>query len=55
MLARRQFDVSFDSAPQIDRYGNLNITAIGDYQKPTSASSDAWRRPTTSLTSSAPS
>ena len=35
MLARRQFDVSFDSAPQIDRYGNLNITAIGDYQKPT--------------------
>jgi glutaconate CoA-transferase subunit B len=34
MLARRQFDVSFDSAPQIDRFGNLNITAIGDYRKP---------------------
>jgi glutaconate CoA-transferase, subunit B len=34
MLARRQFDVCFDSAPQIDRYGNLNITAIGDYRRP---------------------
>jgi glutaconate CoA-transferase, subunit B len=34
MLARRQFDVCFDSAPQIDRFGNLNITAIGDYRKP---------------------
>jgi glutaconate CoA-transferase subunit B len=34
MLARRQFDVSFDSAPQIDRFGNLNITAIGDYRQP---------------------
>lgn len=34
MLARRQFDVSFDSAPQIDRFGNLNITAIGDYRRP---------------------
>jgi glutaconate CoA-transferase subunit B len=35
MLSRRMFDVSFDSAPQIDRYGNLNITAIGDYRHPT--------------------
>jgi glutaconate CoA-transferase subunit B len=34
MLARRQFDVCFDSAPQIDRFGNLNITAIGDYRRP---------------------
>jgi len=34
MLARRQFDVCFDSAPQIDRVGNLNITAIGDYRRP---------------------
>lgn len=34
MVARGQFDVSFDSAPQIDKYGNLNITAIGDYHKP---------------------
>ncbi len=34
MLSRRQFDVSFDSAPQIDRFGNLNITAIGDYRHP---------------------
>ena len=34
MLARGQFDVSFDSAPQIDQFGNLNITAIGDYKKP---------------------
>jgi len=34
MLARGQFDVSFDSAPQIDRFGNLNITAIGDYRRP---------------------
>lgn len=35
MLSRRMFDVSFDSAPQIDRFGNLNITAIGDYRRPT--------------------
>lgn len=35
MLSRGMFDVSFDSAPQIDRYGNLNITAIGDYRRPT--------------------
>jgi glutaconate CoA-transferase, subunit B len=34
MLSRRMFDVSFDSAPQVDRFGNLNITAIGDYRKP---------------------
>lgn len=34
MLSRGMFDVSFDSAPQIDQYGNLNITAIGDYRKP---------------------
>ena len=34
MLANERFDVSFDSAPQIDRYGNMNITAIGDYKNP---------------------
>ena len=34
MLARRAFDVCFDSAAQIDRFGNLNITAIGDYRDP---------------------
>src|SRR3546814_8026920 len=34
MLARRAFDVSLESAAQIDRYGNLNITAIGDYRRP---------------------
>jgi glutaconate CoA-transferase subunit B len=34
MLSRGMFDVSFDSAPQIDRHGNLNITAIGDYRHP---------------------
>jgi len=34
MLTRRRFDLCFDSAPQIDRYGNMNITAIGDYRKP---------------------
>ena len=34
MLSRGMFDVSFDSAPQVDRYGNLNVTAIGDYRKP---------------------
>jgi glutaconate CoA-transferase subunit B len=34
MLARRGFDVSFDSGAQVDRFGNLNITAIGDYRKP---------------------
>jgi glutaconate CoA-transferase, subunit B len=34
MLSRGMFSVSFDSAPQVDRYGNLNITAIGDYRHP---------------------
>ena len=34
MLARRKFDVSFNSAAQLDRYGNMNITAIGDYRRP---------------------
>lgn len=34
MLARRRFDVSFNSAAQLDRYGNMNITAIGHYRKP---------------------
>jgi len=35
MLQKGRFQVSFDSAPQIDRFGNLNITAIGDYRHPT--------------------
>lgn len=34
MLANGRFDVSFDSASQIDQFGNMNITAIGDYKKP---------------------
>ena len=34
MLARRRFDVSFNSAAQLDRFGNMNITAIGDYRNP---------------------
>ena len=34
MLASGRFDVSFDSAPQIDQFGNMNITAIGDYKHP---------------------
>jgi glutaconate CoA-transferase subunit B len=34
MLMRGRFDVSFDSGAQIDAFGNLNITAIGDYAKP---------------------
>jgi len=34
MLSRGSFDVSFNSAAQIDRHGNLNITAIGDYERP---------------------
>lgn len=34
MLANERFDVSFDSASQIDQFGNMNITAIGDYRKP---------------------
>lgn len=29
MLVRGEFDVSFESAAQIDRHGNLNITRIG--------------------------
>lgn len=29
MVTRGRFDVSFESAPQVDRYGNLNITEIG--------------------------
>lgn len=35
MLMRGKFDVSFNSAAQIDRHGNMNITAIGDYRNPT--------------------
>ena len=34
MLVSGRFDVSFDSAPQIDQFGNMNITAIGDYKHP---------------------
>jgi glutaconate CoA-transferase subunit B len=34
MLTRRRFDMSFSSGAQIDRFGNLNITAIGDYRRP---------------------
>lgn len=34
MLARGAFDLCFDSAAQVDQFGNLNITAIGDYRKP---------------------
>lgn len=34
MLARGKFDVCFNSAAQIDRYGNMNITVIGDYRNP---------------------
>lgn len=34
MLTKGRFDLSFNSAPQIDRYGNMNITAIGDYRHP---------------------
>ena len=34
MLARSAFDVSFESAAQIDRFGNLNITAIGPHHAP---------------------
>ena len=30
MLARGRFDVSFESAAQVDRYGNLNITRINN-------------------------
>lgn len=34
MLTRGEFDVSFESAAQVDQFGNLNITAIGDHAKP---------------------
>lgn len=34
MLMRCDFDVSFESAAQVDRYGNLNITVIGDPAHP---------------------
>lgn len=34
MVTRGRFDVSFESAPQVDQYGNLNITEIGDGQPP---------------------
>jgi glutaconate CoA-transferase subunit B len=34
MVTAGRFDVSFESAPQVDRYGNLNITEIGDAGKP---------------------
>lgn len=34
MLTRGRFDVSFDSAPQIDQHGNMNITVIGPYRNP---------------------
>lgn len=34
MLMRGDFDVSFESAAQVDQYGNLNITLIGDLTQP---------------------
>lgn len=34
MLMRGDFDVSFESAAQVDRFGNLNITLIGDPKRP---------------------
>ncbi|WP_413721932.1 CoA-transferase subunit beta [Sodalis sp. RH23] len=34
MVTRGRFDVSFESAPQVDRYGNLNITALGGGSPP---------------------
>lgn len=34
MLMRRAFDCCFNSAAQIDKFGNMNITAIGDYRQP---------------------
>lgn len=34
MVTRGRFDVSFESAPQVDQYGNLNITEIGAGQPP---------------------
>jgi len=35
MLTRGEFDVSFESAAQVDRHGNLNITRIGTDALPT--------------------
>jgi glutaconate CoA-transferase subunit B len=32
---RGDIDVGFGSAAQVDKYGNCNIVAIGDYHKPT--------------------
>jgi glutaconate CoA-transferase subunit B len=34
MVTRGRFDVSFESAPQVDRFGNLNITEIGGEEEP---------------------
>lgn len=34
MLAKNDFAVSFVSAAQVDRYGNMNITVIGNYSRP---------------------
>jgi glutaconate CoA-transferase, subunit B len=34
MLTKGDFDVSFESAAQVDRFGNLNITLIGDPDRP---------------------
>ena len=34
MVTSGRFDVSFESAPQVDRYGNLNITEIGTSGEP---------------------
>ncbi|MBE0529577.1 MAG: hypothetical protein IH626_02035 [Rhodospirillales bacterium] len=34
MLMRGDFDVSFESAAQVDQFGNLNITLIGDPKSP---------------------
>ncbi|MCB8838072.1 hypothetical protein [Aurantimonas sp. VKM B-3413] len=34
MVTAGRFDVSFESAPQVDRYGNLNITEIGNTGEP---------------------
>ncbi len=34
LFKRGKIDVAFASAAQIDKYGNLNITVIGDYHKP---------------------
>jgi glutaconate CoA-transferase subunit B len=34
VAARHEIDVGFGSAAQVDRYGNCNTVAIGDYAKP---------------------